>query len=72
MNSLFSGHRKFKPIKVDPTHHRLNSIQQYLRALVKRGELDKEAYDTIQQLYLDTVIHSYIQTINAACLGGRV
>ena len=48
MNDLFSDRRKFKPIRKDPTHTRLNSIQRYLRTLVNRGELDKDTYKTIR------------------------
>ena len=48
MNDLFSDRRKFKPIRKDPTHNRLNSIQRYLRTLVNRGELDKDTYKKIR------------------------
>ena len=48
MDSLFSDRTKFKPIKTDPTHRRLSSIQIYLRNLVRRGELDKESYKNIR------------------------
>ena len=48
MDSLFSDPTKFKPIKTDPTHRRLISIQNYLRTLVRRGELDKDSYKNIR------------------------
>ena len=48
MDSLFSDRTKFKPVKTDPTHRRLISIQRYLRTLVIRGELDKETYKNIR------------------------
>ena len=48
MDSLFSDRTKFKPIKTDPTHRRLISIQNYLRSLVRRGELDKDSYKNIR------------------------
>ena len=48
MDSLFSDRTKFKPIKTDPTHRRLISIQNYLRGLVRRGELDKDSYKNIR------------------------
>ena len=48
MDSLFSDRTKFEPIKTDPTHRRLNSIQNYLRNLMRRGELDKESYKNIR------------------------
>ena len=48
IDSLFSDCTKFKPIKTDPTHRRLTSIQNYLRSLVRRGELDKESYKNIR------------------------
>ena len=48
MDSLFSDRTKFKPIKTDPIHRRLSSIQIYLRNLVRRGELDKESYKNIR------------------------
>ena len=48
MDSLFSDRTKFRPIKTDPTHRRLISIQNYLRSLVRRGELDKDSYKNIR------------------------
>ena len=48
MDSLFSDRTKFKPVKTDPTHRRLISIQRYLRTLVILGELDKETYKNIR------------------------
>ena len=48
MDSLFSDRTKFKPIKTDPTYRRLISIQNYLRSLVRRGELDKDSYKNIR------------------------
>ena len=48
MQDLFSDRKRFRIIKEDLTPTRLSSVQRYLKALLKRNEIDEATYQYLR------------------------
>ena len=50
MTDLFSDKTKFSKVKVDSTLTQLNSLQNYLRTILNRGEISNSEYDNMRPI----------------------